>query len=101
MAKIYIHKLFFVITLSLIFFLHTTVSKADISQFIEENYNSSYVEPSSPEIDYNTFDPFEETNRKMFAFNQAVDKAILKPMSQAYKDVVPEGGRESIRNFFT
>ena len=79
--------------------MHTTDSKADISQFIEENYNSSYVEPSSPEIDYSTFDPFEETNRKMFAFNQAVDKAILKPMSQAYKDVVPEGGREAIRNF--
>ena len=98
-ANIYIHKIFFMITLSLSLFLHTTDSKADISQFIEENYNSSYVEPSTPEINYNTFDPFEETNRKMFAFNQAVDKAILKPMAQAYRDIVPEGGRESIRNF--
>ena len=56
-AKIYIHRIFFVITLSIMLFLHTTASKADISQFIEENYNSSYVEPSGPEIDYNTFDP--------------------------------------------
>ena len=99
MAKIYIHRLFFVIMLLLMLSLHTTTSKADISQFIEDNYNSSYVESSTPEISYNTFDPFEETNRKMFAFNQAVDKAILKPMAQAYRDIVPEGGRESIRNF--
>ena len=98
-AKINIHRILFVITLSIMLFLHTTASRADISQFIEENYNSSYVEPSSPEIDYNTFDPFEETNRKMFAFNQAVDKAILKPMANAYRDIVPESGRESIRNF--
>ena len=35
----------------------------------------------------------------MFAFNQAVDKAILKPMANAYRDIVPESGRESIRNF--
>ena len=67
-AKIYIHKIFFAITLSLSLFLYTTDSKADISQFIEENYNSSYVEPSSPEIDYNTFDPFEETNKKDVCF---------------------------------
>jgi len=80
-------------------FLHPTGSKADISQFIEENYNSSYVEPSGQEIDYSTFDPYEATNRKMFAFNQAVDKAILKPMANAYRDIVPESGRESIRNF--
>ena len=99
-AKINIHRIFFVITLSImLFFCIQQHPKQIYPKFIEENYNSSYVEPSSPEIDYNTFDPFEETNRKMFAFNQAVDKAILKPMAQAYRDIVPEGGRESIRNF--
>ena len=81
------------------FFLHPIATKADISQFIDENYSSSYVEPSITDQDYTTFDPYETTNRKMFAFNQAVDKAILKPMAQAYRDIVPEGGRESIRNF--
>ncbi len=98
-AKIYAHKLFFVVTLTLILVLNITVSKADISQFIEENYNSSYSESSDSELDYSPFDPYEKTNRKMFAFNQAIDNAILKPMSEAYRDIVPEGGRESIRNF--
>ncbi|MBU92284.1 MAG: hypothetical protein CML88_01985, partial [Rhodobiaceae bacterium] len=60
------------------FFLHPIATKADISQFIDENYSSSYVEPSITDQDYTTFDPYETTNRKMFAFNQAVDKAILK-----------------------
>ena len=95
----YINRLFFVIIFSLIFFLHPTLSQADISQFIEENYNSSFVEPSDPEIDYNSYDPYEKTNRKMFAFNQGIDKSILKPMAQVYRDIVPEGGRKSIRNF--
>ena len=98
-ANIYLHRLIFVITLSLMLFLHTTVSKADISQFIEENYSSSYAEPSVSDADQSIFDPYEAANRKMFAFNQAVDNAILKPMAQVYRDVVPEGGRETIRNF--
>ena len=85
--------------LSIILLLHPTLSQADMSQFIKENYNSSYVEPSSPEIDDVSFDPYEEANRKLFAFNEAVDGAILEPMAQAYRDIVPERGRESIRNF--
>ena len=63
----YINRLFFAIILSLILLLYPALSQADISQFIEENYNSSYIEPSNPEIDYNSYDPYEETNRKMFA----------------------------------
>ena len=94
-----INRLFFAIILSLILLLYPALSQADISQFIEENYNSSYVEPSSPEIDYVSFDPYEAANRKLFAFNEAVDGAILKPMAQVYRDIVPERGRESIRNF--
>ena len=95
----YINRLFFAMILSIILLLHPTLSQADMSQFIKENYNSSYVEPSSPEIDDVSFDPYEEANRKLFAFNEAVDGAILEPMAQAYRDIVPERGRESIRNF--
>ena len=46
MAKIFLHRLFFVIAFSLMLFLHTTVSKADISQFIEENYGISIATSS-------------------------------------------------------
>ena len=73
-ANINTHKLFFVITLSLMLFLHTTGSKADISQFIEENYNSSYVEPSGQEIDYNTFDPSRKRTERCLLLTKQLTK---------------------------
>ncbi len=44
-------------------------------------------------------DPHEETNRAIFAFNDGVDQAILRPASSAYKAVVPPPVRLVARNF--
>ncbi len=44
-------------------------------------------------------DPLEPMNRKIFAFNMAVDRAVLKPVAQAYRDYVPEYGRDRVRDF--
>jgi phospholipid-binding lipoprotein MlaA len=46
-----------------------------------------------------TDDPLEPLNRKVFAFNQGVDKAILKPVAKGYVRVIPASGRDGIRNF--
>lgn len=45
-------------------------------------------------------DPLEGFNRNMFAFNDAVDEAVLKPVATAYRDVIPGFVRTSIDNFF-
>lgn len=45
-----------------------------------------------------TADPFEGWNRKVFAFNDAVDVAVLKPVAETYRDVVPTFVRTSIDN---
>lgn len=44
-------------------------------------------------------DPFEGTNRTIFAFNKAVDKAIIHPVVKGYRFIVPEPGRKGLRNF--
>jgi phospholipid-binding lipoprotein MlaA len=44
-------------------------------------------------------DPLEPMNRKVFAFNQGVDKVILKPVARLYVKAIPAGGRDGIRNF--
>ena len=44
-------------------------------------------------------DPYEATNRKIFNFNQQLDKAVIKPVAQAYVDVVPEPARDGVHNF--
>lgn len=44
-------------------------------------------------------DPLEPTNRAIFDFNQQLDRYAIKPVAQAYHDVVPEPGRRALRNF--
>ena len=44
-------------------------------------------------------DPLEDFNRTMFAFNIAVDDAVLEPASSGYKAVTPEWGRDRVSDF--
>ena len=46
-------------------------------------------------------DPLESYNRAMFAFNDAVDRAVFKPTAQAYQAVLPDPVIASIGNFFS
>ena len=48
----------------------------------------------------NPADPYEDFNRATFKFNTAVDKAVLRPVSTAYRTVVPKTPRKAVRNFF-
>lgn len=45
-------------------------------------------------------DPLEGFNRGMFAFNNTVDKAVLRPASIVYKAVFPTYARDRVTNFF-
>ncbi|HMD62582.1 MAG TPA: MlaA family lipoprotein, partial [Stellaceae bacterium] len=49
------------------------------------------------EEDFN--DPFEDTNRKIFDFNQLVDRNVLVPVAKAYRTVLPDPVRDSLRDF--
>ncbi len=46
------------------------------------------------------YDPFEHFNRKVFAFNQKVDRHVILPAAKAYKRALPEPARNSIHDFF-
>jgi len=43
-------------------------------------------------------DPFENWNRKVFAFNDKVDTAVLKPVAETYRDTVPKLVRTGVDN---
>lgn len=43
-------------------------------------------------------DPIEPFNRTMFSVHQGIDKAVLRPVAVAYRDVVPQPIRTGIRN---
>jgi len=44
-------------------------------------------------------DPFEDTNRQVFGFNQAVDENVLVPVAKAYRTVLPPPMRQSLHDF--
>lgn len=48
----------------------------------------------------NPADPFEPYNRGMTTFNENVDKAMLKPVATAYRDITPQPVRTGVTNFF-
>ncbi len=48
----------------------------------------------------NPTDPLEPFNRSMYSFNEGVDKAVLKPVAQGYRAVVPQPVRAGVHNFF-
>jgi len=45
------------------------------------------------------YDPLEPLNRGMYAFNDAIDRATLKPIARGYKAVVPDFARRGVTNF--
>lgn len=47
-----------------------------------------------------TYDPLQPVNRKVFAFNTALDKNLIGPVSEAYVKVTPDGVRTAVTNFF-
>ena len=46
-------------------------------------------------------DPFEGWNRKVFAFNDGLDRWALRPLARAYRTVTPEFVDTGVTNFFS
>ena len=50
--------------------------------------------------DGSAYDPFEPLNRKVFAFNRAADRVLLRPVARGYDRVVPGPVKTGVSNFF-
>jgi phospholipid-binding lipoprotein MlaA len=46
-------------------------------------------------------DPLEPFNRGVYHLNDAVDRAVIKPVATAYRDVLPSPIRTGVNNFFS
>jgi phospholipid-binding lipoprotein MlaA len=46
----------------------------------------------------NPVDPWENWNRKVYGFNDAIDRAVLKPVAETYRNVVPSPVRTGVNN---
>jgi phospholipid-binding lipoprotein MlaA len=56
--------------------------------------------PETAAAEENEFnDPLEDVNRKIFDFNQVVDRHVLVPVAKAYRDTLPDAVRDAIHDF--
>jgi phospholipid-binding lipoprotein MlaA len=46
-------------------------------------------------------DPWENWNRKVFNFNEDLDRTVLRPVATVYSDIVPQPVRRGVSNFFS
>lgn len=56
--------------------------------------------PADPEEAGSAYDPLEPLNRKVFAFNRAADRVLLRPLARGYDRVVPSPVKTGVSNFF-
>ncbi len=56
--------------------------------------------PPESDMRVNTDDPYENWNRKVFSFNDAIDRWFLRPVAQAYRTVTPDIVDRGVTNFF-
>jgi phospholipid-binding lipoprotein MlaA len=61
----------------------------------EKTAPTANAAPSTP------VDPYENINRKVFAFNDKVDNYVAEPIANAYKWVTPQFMQTGVSNFFT
>ena len=50
--------------------------------------------------DNNNVDPLEPVNRKIYAFNDTVDRYFFRPVAKGYNFVLPQPVRNGVGNFF-
>lgn len=51
-------------------------------------------------VNQNPKDPYENGNRKIYAFNVAIDKAIVKPIAKGYDFVMPNIAQKGVLNAY-
>ena len=59
------------------------------------------VQTTNTSADIEITDPYESTNRSVYAFNEGLDRHILKPVAIAYAGITPDPVQAGVTNFFS
>ncbi len=92
-------KNIFIKSISLAFLLSLLPIKsyAKTQDFYDEAEFESYLEENENVV----YDPFEKYNRKIFAFNDFMDRYFLEFLAKEYRKDIPKPARKIVRNFLT
>lgn len=89
------HILNSVILLAICFSSSSRAKNSDYEYFMGESESGAKYEETV------IIDPLEPINRKVFAFNMALDRMIIYPYVSLYTTIVPIQGRKMVGSFFT
>jgi phospholipid-binding lipoprotein MlaA len=78
--------------------LHQLVLKRDLS--LGEFAQAPSRDEQEFDDEVTEYDPWERFNRKMFDFNQKLDRHVLKPVAKVWNFVVPDLAQQSLANAF-
>ena len=67
----------------------------------EEDWGEASTPFDAAPGDEDDGDPWEGFNRRVFAFNEGVDRYAAKPLAQGYDKVTPSWTRRSVSHFFS
>ncbi len=77
-----------------------SVAAAEEPPPVDAAYDEDWLYDETLGSDPGERDPYQETNRGIFAFNEGVYAYVLDPLARAYEFAVPEGVRKGVRRFF-
>ncbi len=73
----------------------------DASTDVATDATADATTDAADAMDEEFADPYERMNRNVYAFNDAVDKAAVKPVAKGYQKVIPKGLRLCASNMFS
>ena len=73
------------------------------TQAAEQRVSAGFTEsaPLTTNSSKHKRDPYENWNRKVFAFNEGLDRWFLKPIAQSYRAIMPEFVDRGVTNVFS
>lgn len=82
-------------------FAKSTLKKTTQSAMYYQNFKSDDEFETYETEEKEIYDPLEKYNRKIYAFNDALDRYFLECVAKTYRQGVPKNLRNVIRNFVT
>lgn len=88
-----------ILRLIIFFIVFFSIKSTSVADDFDSNFDEEFNKFESEISKGSVHDPLEKYNRKIFAFNEMVDKNFFEKIARGYRKTIPKPARYSIRNF--
>lgn len=83
----------------LIFSIFIFLSFPAFAASFSDDENAEFETFERSESEQEIYDPYEKANRKIYGFNDVLDRYFLEHAARAYRKTLPKDARDGVRNF--